>query len=170
MIIYATFPGLHRVRCARSSDECLLPTPGFSYHRQTSKKWRENPWERVLVLARVLPMMNRTKSEPADEFNAVRWKRQNLCVLYNFLCAVEWCMIISTSFSRGKGCKHIEHDLLWIQPHTQSTVQLTSWCAIAWYFLFYLLCFLISWSICDVSGWKRAPVPHDSVFQALLVD
>lgn len=39
------------------------------------------------------------------------------------VCDVEWCMIISTFFytSRGKGCKHIKHDLLWIQPHIQST-------------------------------------------------
>jgi hypothetical protein len=88
-----------------------------------------------------------------------RWKKSQLMNLtplvekdkifvffmrYTMFFAVEWCMIISTFFLKREGVQTHKARLI-VNPasHTVNT-QPPSWCSVAWYFQFYLLCFLIS--------------------------
>lgn len=123
--------------CRRRRDSSY---PSFLVPHQTSVKSEEKSHGNVFLASFLPCVLKYGKTQPADEFNAVSYERQNLCVFYVlYFFVVEWCMIIS--FFTEKGCKHIKHDdeLLWIQLHTVKLLMFD--CMI---FLFYLLCFLIS--------------------------
>lgn len=95
-----------------------------------------------------LPMCWMVKnSMPADEFNAVSWKDKIFRVVECFLLSNDaWLFQLFYHHRKREGVQtHKARLMKNTDSHsTQPTVQLSSWCAIAWYFLFYLLWFLIS--------------------------
>lgn len=126
-------------RCADDGGNSSYPT--FLVPHQTSEKSEEKshgnvflPFFLVLKYGKPSQLMNLTPSVTKDKIFV-------FFMFYKFFCSR--VMHDYFKFSTEKGCKHIKHDdeLLWIQLHTQSSC----WCSIAWYFLFYLLCFLISY-------------------------
>lgn len=122
--------------------------PSFLYHhRQTSKKWRGKPWERVSMCYccwQTSQLMNLTPLVKKDKIFV-------FFMCYRIFLLFSYDAWLFQLFLRGKGCKHIKHDLLWIQPRIQSTANFQA--DVRLHDILYLFALLFNFfkrSICDV--------------------